>query len=302
MNTLIFLLSIYLAGRESLYVNVSKTNYNNPIHYYKYHSVYTNALVALGLYEYTYRDIYFTLFKYLKDNENEEEKKLSKKYERTYEENEYTGIFKDKNLIMILLESMDERILREEITPTIVRLRKESLDFQKRYSYVPTGGCTLCTEFTMVTGLYYNRYLKKEILNSTYNDSISGVFYKNGYLTSSMHENTGSYFDRAILHKNYQFENSYFLMDMSEDVIPYMDTQMVDKDEYYYKIIPHDTDKFMSLITTISAHGPYDGMNEHCQKDQSPLECFTMLAKRTDDFVDHLSAGPDHFADLFRID
>ena len=77
-------------------------------------------------------------------------------------------------------------------------------------------------------------------------------------------------------------------MDISNNVIPYTDSQMVDNDNFYNKLIPKDHSKFMSYVITISAHGPYDKTNEECNTTNSEYECFSMLAKRTDIFIEHL--------------
>lgn len=288
----IMILSILLIASElSLNLKIYKKSPFNGNYYHNNHIVMPNSLLTLGLTEYMVRDVVLTAKSFFySDSENIKEtiKEQQEMYHIDKEENDYTGIFKDKNLIMIMLESMDNYIINEENTPTLVKLRKEGLDFTERYSYLPVGGSTIRAEYSSMTGLYFKEDYLNSILKKDYDQSLPNMFRKNGYTTQSMHENVGSYYNRNILHKNYHFDNSYFLMDISDDVIPYTDAQMVDNDEFYHKIVPKNTKKFMSYIVTISAHGPYNEANEECKGIGNDTECFKKLAKRTDVFLDHL--------------
>ncbi len=285
---ILMILGFYFASIESLYYVIDEETKIQPIEYYERHSIYSNGVVALGYYEYAARDIYFSIHEDNIDELIEDEMRIRKKYYREPEENKYTGIFKDKNLIMILMESMDEIVMTEETSPTILRLRREGLNFTNRYSYISRGGHTLASEFTSLTGLMYRSDYHFIMQNGTYSDALPKVFKDNGYQTNSMHENVGTYYNRKTLHPRYSFDHSYFLMDMTEDVIPYTDAQMVDNNEFYDKIIPKNGQKFMSYITTISAHGPYTLQNEECIGTNSEIECFKKLANRTDVFINHL--------------
>lgn len=41
--------------------------------------------------------------------------------------NEYTGIFKDKNFIFVMMESMDDWLVNEEVTPTMYMMMQHGL-------------------------------------------------------------------------------------------------------------------------------------------------------------------------------
>ena len=289
---LIIILLLLISSELSLNLKLYKNSSFKAKFYHDYHiTTSVNGLIALGLTEYINRDIYLTIKSSFDSNREENQdniKELQEKYHITLEKNEYTGIFKNKNLIMIMLESVDNYVMNEETTPTLAKLRKEGFDFTSRYSYMPLGGSTIHTEYTSMTGIYYDSAYLRQMLKKDYSNSLPSMFHKNHYVTQSMHENTGSYYNRNTLHKNYHFGNSYFLQDISKNVTPYTDAQIVDNDEFYHKIIPQGEDKFMSYIITISAHGPYNQSNSECKGIEYDTECFKMLAKRTDVFVDHL--------------
>ena len=250
------------------------------------------SLTICGLYEYTLRDIelYFKN-KFSKYGSNEEIEKLMKKYETPYEENKYTGIFKDKNLIMIMMESIDNVSITEETMPTLSKMMRDGWDFKSRYSVLHSGGSTIATEFISMTGLYYDNRFYNNMYNNKYANSIPSTFSENGYKSISVHENLGKYYSRDMLHKNMGFNESYFLYEFLDNVVAYSDKQIIENDKVYQKIISKD-DKFMTFIITMAAHGPYDDTNAVCNKElgkkHNDLECLNTLAKRTDDMLEAL--------------
>jgi len=242
---------------------------------------------VLGMYEYTFKDI----LKYIENMTTtygsvEEIEKQIKNSPFKNEENEYTGIFKDKNLIMIMMESIDNVVVNEEVMPTLYKMKNEGWDFTKRYSSLSDGGSTIATEYSTITGLFYS-YTNQYDLN-TYNEAIPKVFSNNNYHVSSFHENNAMYYNRVELHNSYGFKNSYFLRDMNNiNVETYQDAQFFENDDLYNLVVPKDIDNsFMSFIITISAHGPYQN-NSICESNNinDESECLKYLSNRTDEML-----------------
>ena len=69
-------------------------------------------------------------------------------------QNEYTGLFKDKNLILFMAESFNEVAVSEELTPTIYKLVNSSFIFDNFYT--PVNNSTIGGEFQELTGLFAN--------------------------------------------------------------------------------------------------------------------------------------------------
>lgn len=257
-----------------------------------YPKYYTENLInsrknvsVLGLYEYTLKDI----IEYFKDNDvygSEEEIEEIVNSSNDTNENEMTGIFEGKNLIMVMMESIDNVIIDEEGMPTLSKMMSEGWNFTKRYNHFNAGGSTIATEYATLSGLYYSSNNKYD--SNTYNEAIPSIFSKENYIVSSFHENSGAYYNRSELHKSLGFENSYFLYDMDlENILYYEDAQFFDNDELYDLVVPKDRDEpFMSFITTISAHGPYTN-NGFCDAEGITDEnsCIKYLSKRTDDML-----------------
>lgn len=119
--------------------------------------------------------------------------------------NEYTNIFKGKNLVFVHMESMmsffvDLKINNVEITPNLNKLTKEGIYFSKFYPEISVGTSS-DSEFTLNTSLlpvqngtvfvsYYNRYY----------ESIEKLLKNKGYYTFSMHGNKDTMWNRNKMH------------------------------------------------------------------------------------------------------
>ncbi|MEG0824042.1 MAG: hypothetical protein RSG07_06005, partial [Erysipelotrichaceae bacterium] len=141
---------------------------------YKDYTDTTKSLLLSGVYEYALRDAILT-FVPLNELENHE---LISNLDEYYKEkkvvhtnNDYTGIFKDKNVVVIQLENIDNWMLTEENMPTLYRLRNEGLDFVNHYSASFSTGRTFNTEFIANTGL----------IPPTKGEAPSYIFSKNEY-------------------------------------------------------------------------------------------------------------------------
>lgn len=111
-------------------------------------------------------------------------------------QNEYTGIYKGKNLIFILAEGFNSIAVDKELTPTLYKLVNNGFNFTNYYSPVffsTTGG-----EFQAMTSLIPTQ----EILGMWRNDkpylpyTLGNVFGNKGYNTSSYHNWQYKYYGR----------------------------------------------------------------------------------------------------------
>ena len=254
-----------------------------PRYYYDNFINFNRSFDILGLYGYHMRDVYL----YFKNRfstigSKEEIEALMDSFDITYEKNDMTGIFKDKNLIMIQLESIDKLVITEETMPNLYYMKKHGWDFTRRY----TGNkSTIASEFVYSTGLYqmgagYN------INNNTYLTSLPSMLANNGYRTSSVHQNFGYYYNRVNLHKAMGYEESYFLSDLYDDLPSHDDRVIIYNDDIYSSIISKNYEPFMSLIVTISAHGPYGDNAGFCSGGGlSERGCLDYLSIMTDQML-----------------
>ena len=71
-----------------------------------------------------------------------------------HQDNDMTGIFAGKNVVLVLMESMDDFLINETDTPTIARLMDEGINFTNFYTPGFGSVRTFNTELCINTGLY----------------------------------------------------------------------------------------------------------------------------------------------------
>ncbi len=123
--------------------------------------------------------------------------------------NEYTGMFKDYNLIMITAESFSSLAVDPELTPTLYKLVNSGFVFENFYNPI-WGVSTLDGEYAVCTGLY-----PKPGVWSFYRAGLNGnnmmfcmgnVLSKEGYVTKAYHNHTYDYYHRDISHPNMGYD------------------------------------------------------------------------------------------------
>lgn len=193
------------------------------------------------------------------ENENDKVIKNLHEYYRNQtitEKNEYTGIFKDKNMILIMVEALDLSAIDEELTPTLYRLTKEGWYFDNYYA--PKFSCTTGeSEFIAETSIIPSNSVctPYTYVNNNYATSIFNLFGKSGYTPTSYHSWTDNYYPRTKLHKNMgsTFYNADKLNINTSGAWP-SDVELMKKS---YNIFSQD-EKYFSFIITVSMHFSYD--------------------------------------------
>lgn len=190
--------------------------------------------------------------------------------------NEYTGIFEDKNLIMILVESGSDLMVDEKYFPNMAKMYKNGWHFDNYYS--PRNTCsTGNNEFSNLTGLYtiYNNCTANIYSNNTYFESLFNLFNAKGYSTNSYHDHIDQYYSRAKIHKGLGVNDYYNVNRLGLRYgTAYGDwASDVEFIEAYLKLLDkRDTEKpFMNFLTTVSSHQPY---NDSCSFNYQYLELF----------------------------
>lgn len=220
------------------------------------------------------RDIDFdTLIK----NEKDENTKQALEYlknKKATNKNEYTGIYKGKNLIFILAEAFNTIAVDENRTPTLYKLIHEGFNFTNYYS--PEFLSTTGGEFQAMTGLIPSQ----EILNLWRNNSpylpyaIGNAFSKFGYTTSSYHNWLYTYYDRdktmpTLGFTNYTGCENGLEAKMNCEWLP-SDVDLINTSFDNYK----EHSPFVTYYITVSGHAPYNftGGNSIAEKNASTVE------------------------------
>lgn len=197
---------------------------------------------------------------------NEEENSMVKSMHEYFKnvtptkQNEYTGIFKGKNLIYITAEGFDKIAIDESLTPTLYKLANNGFVFENYYQPL----------FTVSTSdgeyMFLNSLIPKEGVWSFYRSSniympfgIGNVFKREGYSTvNAYHNHTYTYYNRDKSHPNLGFDKYIGCGNGLEELIncktwPESDVEMINAtvDDYI------NSDNFMTYYMTVSGHLNY---------------------------------------------
>lgn len=201
------------------------------------------------------------------------------------DKNKYTGIFKDKNLVLIMVEAFDMIAINEQLTPTLYELATNGMYFSQYYT--PKYSCTTGeSEYIAETSLIPSSLVctPNTYINNKYSTTIFNIFNNNGYYSSSYHSWTDEFYTRSKLHPNMgsQLYQDYTSLNMSKIIGWPLDSEMVENSYTNYI----DKDKFFTFYITSSTHFPYDEdttvTRKHWDKvkDTSyPMEVKRYLAK-----------------------
>lgn len=251
------------------------------------------SVSQFGLYPYAISDLAITIFDFELDDieiaTNTEEQKEENDYTRkiddtawkmvienennsTYnklnnyfinrpitDKNDYTGIFEGKNLIVVLMESVNMIAINEKEFPTLYKIYNEGISF--RNNYTPRNNCsTGNNEMTVMTGLFTinNTCTANKYKNNKYPEAIFNMFVNSGYNATSYHDYTEAYYSRKTIHPNMgsmKYRNVIDLKMKWNSVYEEWpsDVAFIEKATPYFI----DEDKFMVFLTSVTTHQPY---------------------------------------------
>ncbi len=171
--------------------------------------------------------------------------------------NEYTGMFKGKNLIFILAEGFNMIAVDPELTPTLYKLSHEGFVFNNFYSPVflsTTGG-----EFQATTGLIPTQSILSDWKKSepTISYALGNAFSNLGYTANGYHNWTYTYYSRQKTMKTLGFTSYMGCGNGMEDLINCSwlpsDVDMINQTLPLYQ----DNTPFVTYYVTVSGHAPY---------------------------------------------
>jgi len=174
-------------------------------------------------------------------------------------DNEMTGIFRDKNVVFILMESMDDWALGEH-TPTINRLMAEGINFTNFYTPAYGSVRTFNTEFCANTGSFLTSQggYAFDYVTNDYRQSLASLLTKEGYSAKVYHYNSPSFYSRGVFSPAMGYEEyvSY------EDYVTEETKSQLYDDQFLFNNETVKADFFrpgqkLNFIITRSAHLSY---------------------------------------------
>ncbi len=209
--------------------------------------------------EYNTTDIDFD--KLINDETDDKIKSMHVYFKNTVpsNKNEYTGMFKDKNLIFITAEAFDTIAIDEKLTPTLYKIANNSFIFKNYYQPLyPVS--TSDGEYMNLNSLIPKEgvWSFKQTSKISMPYGIGNMFNKEGYVSYGFHNHNYNYYDRQKSHKNiglkYYGCGNGLEKKMNCKHWPNSDKEMIDATTSYYI----DKDKFMTYYMTVSGHLNYN--------------------------------------------
>ncbi|MBR6513503.1 MAG: sulfatase-like hydrolase/transferase [Clostridia bacterium] len=266
---LVVMAVVILIGGIGLPVTVNKTFKNDfgsilwnstksHADYYDDFTDYRLCMHMCGLYHYTFRDAYISsgLADRVERITNSSRIEELDQYYASKDidpDNEMTGVFKGKNLILIQLESIDSWMVNDIAMPTLSALREESVDFTGFYAPKYLWAATFSSENAVNTGMItpMNSSKMSYFTETAYPYSLPNLFTQEGYSVNSYHRSNRSMYNRGEIHEAWGYEKYYSSGDMALSDGD-MDSTIIEAYDMFTSDKP-----FMSFIITYTGHGPY---------------------------------------------
>lgn len=214
-----------------------------------------------GIHQFLYRDAVTTVFP--KNKYSDEDFKRVDDFfaaKGPMKENTYTGLFEGKNVILVMMESMDTWMINKKDTPTIHMMMQKGINLTNYNAPFFGAGFTFGSEFAFNTGFFTpsSAISASNFSTNTFPYSLARLFKEAGYTTNSFHFNNPEFYNRGIMHKSFGYEKYHSLDEYGiTGVEAELDSNMIKCDGVYEDMTK--STPFMDFVVTYSAHLPYTG-------------------------------------------
>lgn len=199
------------------------------------------------------------------------------------EKNEYTGMFKGKNLILLTAEGFATPAIDKELTPTLYKLTHEGFVFNNFYQ--PDWTQSTCGgEFAVTTGIIpnwvsssYGNLAAQASIDRSMPITLAHLFAPEGYNVPAWHNGIYTYYKRDQYLTNFGYDYQGCEgggLELPNNAWPRSDLEMIEAtaDSYIQDYVDNGT-PFHAYYMTISAHGYYTWAgNAMARKHQAEVQ------------------------------
>lgn len=234
-------------------------NFQSPAFEYQRFVSPNFGMQITGVYQFLCRDLQVQVGRAFRDTSD-----LSAEIDAYFEEkpdhqgNEYTGILEGKNVIAVMLESIDDWVITPEVMPTLHGMMESSINFTNLYTPDYASGYTFNTEFAFNLGVYpySNGNVSYALTRSAFPYSIANMFEQAGYSANSFHEGEPDFYNRGPMHITFGYDIYHCYRDYPLSGVSVHDDTFLPKNDALYAAMT-EGDPFCSFVITYSAHLPY---------------------------------------------
>lgn len=169
--------------------------------------------------------------------------------------NEYTGMFKDYNLILMTCEGFSPYAVNKDVTPTLYKMAHEGFVFNNFYTPI-WGVSTSDGEYVHMQSLIPKSgvWSFEESSNNALPFVMGQQFKKMGYTTKAYHNHSYKYYGRNKSHPNLGYDYKAVGHGLNiRKTWPESDLEMIEKTVGEYI----NEDKFHTYYMTVSGHTNY---------------------------------------------
>ena len=234
-------------------------NFQSPAFEYKRFVSPNFGMQITGVYQFLCRDLQVQLDRAFADTSA-----LSAEIDAYFEEkpdhmgNAYTGILEGKNVIAVMLESIDDWLITPEVMPTLHGMMTGGINFTNLYTPDYASGYTFNTEFAFNLGVYpySNGNVSYALTRSAFPHSIANMFAAEGYNANSFHEGEPDFYNRGPMHTAFGFEIYHCYRDYPLMGVSVHDDTFLPKNDVLWEAMT-GSEPFYSFVITYTAHLPY---------------------------------------------
>ena len=174
-------------------------------------------------------------------------------------QNEFTGLFEGKNLILITAEAFSKEVIDEEMTPALYRMANKGIVFEDYYQPA-WGGSTSTGEFSVITGIVpANKiYSVKQSIGYNFYMTMGSQLMRLGYDSGAYHNGSYTFYDRNLTHTHYGYSKFIAMGNGMENGV---ENCWPESDEEMFKyIMPEYIESgnpFSLYFMTVSGHCAY---------------------------------------------
>lgn len=234
-------------------------------------------VMEFGIYTYQINDLVSSLKTTVNEmfGYDEAYKTFREYYENTEikdETNEYTNLFKGKNVITIHAESMQAFAMNlkfndKELTPNLNKLAKEGIYFSNFYAQESVGNSS-DSEFTLLTsqlpsssGTVFINYFNRNY------ETLLKLLKEKDYYTFSMHGNNGSAWNRNVTYKYLGYDNFYYYTkdyEIDEKIgFGLSDKSFFKQSVEILKDIDKENNNWYGTLIMLTNHTPFSDIEGH---------------------------------------
>ena len=203
---------------------------------------------------------------------------------------EYTGMFKDYNVVFVTAESLSTYGISKEATPTLYKIYHEGFEFTNFYNPLWYHS-TIDGEFANCLSQYpaSPKWSFEESADTYQPYALGNILNSQGYKSYGYHDFDATYYDRTSTHPNMGYTTFKAIgagLDIPDHVM-YSDLECIEA--VYNDFI--DDDHFNMYLMSFSGHLPYNYDNQYiCQKNREEAESLLSGKGYSDEAVAYVAA------------